>query len=128
MNQADTSAWVVLPGIGARLSSRIVAYREKLGGFYSIDQVGETFALPDSTFRKIKPQLTFSNTSIKQININTATADEMKVHPYIRYVIANAIIQYRVQHGNFSTVAELKNIMVITEEQFNKMVPYLMVN
>ena len=32
-----------------------------------------------------------SNATVKKFNINTATVDEMKTHPYIRYNIANAI-------------------------------------
>ena len=57
INLADTSDFINLPGIGSKLSQRIIAFRNKLGGFYSIDQVGETYLLPDSTFQKIKPGL-----------------------------------------------------------------------
>ena len=54
INSADTSAFIALPGIGSKLAARIINFRDKLGGFYSIDQVRETFGLPDSTFQKIK--------------------------------------------------------------------------
>ena len=57
INVADTTAFIALPGIGSKLAARIVNFREKLGGFYSIEQVGETFGLPDSTFQKIKQYL-----------------------------------------------------------------------
>ena len=101
INTADTSAFISLPGIGSKLAARIVNFRDKLGGFYSIDQVGETFGLPDSTFQKIKQYLKLENTSIKKININTATVDELKAHPYIKYSVANPIIAYRNEHGPF---------------------------
>ncbi len=127
VNDADTTAFIALPGIGSKLANRIVTFRNKLGGFYKIDQVAETFALPDSTYQKIKPRLTISNTVTKQININTATLDELKAHPYLRYNIANAIIQYRNQHGNFNTVADIKKIMLVTDEVYNKVMPYLTV-
>ena len=55
INQADYTDWSRLPGIGAKLASRIVHFREKLGGFYRIDQVDETFGLPDSGFQKLNP-------------------------------------------------------------------------
>jgi competence protein ComEA len=128
INTADTTVFIALPGIGSKLSQRIVTFREKLGGFHSIEQVGETFGLPDSTFQKIKLRLIVSNPVVKQLNINTATLDELKSHPYIRYAIANAIVQYRVQHGNFSSLPDLKKIMTITEEVFTKAVPYLKIN
>ena len=125
VNTADTSAFISLPGIGSKLSQRIIAFRNKLGGFYSIDQVGETYLLPDSTFQKIKSRLVLNNHSVKQININTASIDEMKVHPYLRYMLANTIFQYRQQHGNYISVEDLKKIATITEETFNKIAPYL---
>lgn len=125
INTADTSAFIALPGIGSKLANRIVSFREKLGGFYSVDQVAETFALPDSTFQKIKQWLTIKGGAIKQININKASVDEMKTHPYLRYNLANAIVQYRVQHGNFTSIDELKKIILITDEVFAKASPYL---
>jgi competence protein ComEA len=125
VNNTDTTAYIALPGIGSKLAQRIITFREKLGGFYKIEQVGETFGLPDSTFQKIKPRLSINDKTIKQFNINTATVDEMKPHPYIRYNIANAIVQYRTQHGNFSSVADIKKIMIIDEVLFAKISPYL---
>jgi len=125
VNNADTSAFIALPGIGSKLAARIIAFREKLGGFYKAEQVAETYGLPDSTFQKIKSRLVIENSSVKKLNINTTTVDELKVHPYLRYNIANAIVQYRTQHGSFSSVSDLKNIMLITEEIYNKAAPYL---
>jgi competence protein ComEA len=127
INVADTAAFISLPGIGSKLSQRIIAFRNKLGGFYSIEQVGETYLLPDSTFQKIKTRLLTGNTPVKQININTASIEEMKSHPYLRYNLANAIFQYRQQHGSFKSVEEIKKIMLVTEEIFNKVQPYLTV-
>jgi competence protein ComEA len=128
INTADTTAFIALPGIGSKLAQRIVTFRDKLGGFYTIEQVGETFGLPDSVFQKIKPRLSLNNAAVKQININTATVDELKAHPYLRYAVGNAIVQYRSQHGNFDSVNDLKKIAAITGDIFSKSFPYLKVN
>jgi competence protein ComEA len=88
----------------------------------------ETYGLPDSTFQKIRTKLVLAKPAVKQIDINTATVDEMKSHPYIRYNLANAFMQYRTQHGNFSSVADIKKIMIITDDIFNKVSPYLTIN
>ncbi|MBU9937559.1 MAG: helix-hairpin-helix domain-containing protein [Ferruginibacter sp.] len=125
INTADTSEFIALPGIGSKLAGRIVAFRDKLGGFYKVEQVAETYALPDSAFQKIKGKLVISNSTVKQLNINTATMEELKLHPYIRYNIANAIVQYRNQHGSFTAVSDLKNILIITAGVYDKMEPYL---
>jgi competence protein ComEA len=125
INLADTTAFIALPGIGNKLAARIVNFRDKLGGFYSVAQVGETFGLPDSTFQKIKQYLKLENTSIRKININTATVDELKVHPYIKWSLANPIVAYRNEHGPFSKVEDIKKVMAVTEEVYNKIAPYL---
>ena len=125
VNNADTTAFISLPGIGSKLALRIVTFREKLGGFYSIEQVGETYGLPDSTFQKIKQWLKLDYASVKKININTATIDEMKAHPYIKYNLANPIVAYRNEHGSFSKIEDIKKVMVVTDEIYKKIEPYL---
>lgn len=125
INTADTTAFIALPGIGSKLASRIVNFRVKLGGFYSIDQIGETYGLPDSTFRKIKPYLEIKDLTLRKININTATIDELKSHPYITYSIVNPIIAYRNEHGPFSSIEDIKKIPTVTDEIFLKIAPYL---
>lgn len=127
INRADTTALLPLPGIGSKLAARILNFRDKLGGFYSVSQVGETFGLPDSTFQKMKPFLKADAGAVKKININTATVDELKAHPYIRWAIANPIVAYRNEHGPFASVADLKKIMAVTEPVYSKLEPYLTV-
>ncbi len=127
INDSDTTAWIQLPGIGNRLASRIISFREKLGGFCGIEQVGETYGLPDSVFQKIKPYLLKGATELRKININTATWEQLKDHPYIRSAIASAIINYRKEHGVFNEPAELKKIMAVTDELFKKISPYISV-
>jgi competence protein ComEA len=125
INSADTTAFIRLPGIGSKLASRIVLFREKLGGFYSVDQVAETFGLKDSVFQQIKPLLMPDLSAIRKININTAGLDLLKNHPYIKFTIANAMVQYRTQHGDFKSLTDLKRIVAISEDLYRKLEPYL---
>jgi competence ComEA-like helix-hairpin-helix protein len=128
INTSDTLAFISLPGIGSKLAARIVNFREKLGGFYSVEQIGETYGLPDSTFQKIKQYLKLENSSVRKININTVTVDELKAHPYIKYSIANPIVAYRNEHGPFSKPEDLKKVMAVTEDVYKKISPYLTVH
>ncbi|MBY0480553.1 MAG: helix-hairpin-helix domain-containing protein [Chitinophagaceae bacterium] len=57
INQAGIAEWEALPGIGKALAARIIKFRNKLGGFTSIDQLGKTYGLSDSVFRAIQPYL-----------------------------------------------------------------------
>jgi competence protein ComEA len=127
INQADTTAFISLPGIGSKLATRIVNFRNKLGGFYSVEQVGETFGLPDSTFQLIKPRLQCAPLAVQKININTADANTLKQHPYIRWNVANAIVQYRQQHGVFSSREQLQQIVLVTPELYQKIEQYIAV-
>lgn len=128
INTADTATFASLPGIGPAFSRRIINFRNRLGGFYSIDQIAETYGLPDSTFQKIKSKLFLKDPEVKKINVNTATIEELIAHPYIRYKIANLIIQYRKQHGSFTTISDLKNLMPIDDALLIKLGHYLNVN
>ena len=126
INAADTAMWKALPGIGEKLSARIVNFREKLGGFHSIEQIAETYALPDSTFQKIKPQLQLDNLALRKININTATADELSKHPYINFKQAKFIVNFRQQHGNFTQADVLLQTPELFDQSwYSKTSPYL---
>lgn len=127
INQADTTAFKSLPGIGSKLSARIVHFREKLGGFYSIAQVAETFGLHDSVFQKIKSRLNCQPVSIKTININIADQESLASHPYIGRALARTIAAYRKQHGPFSSVEGIRSIMMLSDEVYKKLTPYLVV-
>jgi len=128
INTADTTAFISLPGIGSKLATRIVNFRQKLGGFHSVAQLGETYGIPDSTFQKIKPRLACTNPALKTIDINTADVNQLRSHPYLKWNIANAIVAFRQQHGNYTSVEDIKKIDIITEELFAKIAPYLVVN
>ena len=124
INSADSLEWMALPGIGNKLATRIIAFREKLGGFFSTEQISEIYGLKDSVFQNIRSYLKISG-SVKKININSITRDELKTHPYFKWNLANAIIEYRNQHGNFKSLEELKNISLVDEGTFKKIVNYL---
>lgn len=125
INTADTSAFIRLPGIGSKLAQRIVHFREKLGGFYSVEQIGETYGLPDSTFQKIKRLLQTDANQVRKININTATKEELKNHPYIKWTVANALVEYRNQHGAYAGPEDVKKVALIDEHTLARLLPYL---
>ena len=127
INAGDSAAFDALPGIGGGYSRRIINFRNRLGGFYKIEQIAETFGLPDSVFQKIKPLLKISGNDVKKLNVNTAKEEELKAHPYIRWQLAKVITEYKKQHGDFKTLQDLKKIMTIDEETYNKISPYLII-
>ena len=95
LNSADTTRLKQLRGIGSGYAKMIVAYREKLGGFYKTEQLLEVYKFPDETYQKIKHQLKVDTTLIKKISVNTVTVKELKSHPYISYYQALSIVENR---------------------------------
>jgi competence protein ComEA len=125
INTADSTAWEALPGVGPVLAARIIRFRDKLGGFYTIEQVAETYGLPDSTFKKIQPSLRADNVSLKKVDINKMDEQSLAQHPYIRYKLARLITRYRSVHGPFSQPEALKNIPLVDDSIYRKLEPYI---
>ena len=110
VNKSSAEDFQKLRGIGPSFAKRIVKYRDALGGFAKLEQLGEVYGLPDSTFLKISPYLTCSRPNLQKLNINTATAEELKSHPYLRWRHANAIVNYRERNGDFTKVEMLRTL------------------
>jgi competence protein ComEA len=123
INTAKIEEWKSLPGIGDVLSARIIKFRESIGGFSSIGQVAKTYGLRDSTFQLILPYLKLAAPVVNKININTAHENELLECAGITKDIAQAIVIYRKQKGKFQSVEDLKKIVFITEDMFQKMAP-----
>jgi len=124
INKASAEEWQRLRGIGEKTAGRIVAYREKLGGFAAVEQVGETFGLPDSTFQHIKPQLSFSPI-FKPLAVNAAGIDELDAHPYLSRKEATAIAAYRANHGDYKNFEDVKKVKALSSKTLEKIKPYL---
>ena len=125
VNRADSMDWLSLPMIGPTLSGRIVAFREKLGGFYSIEQLREVYGMSDSVFLIIINRLRISAGPYRMVSVNQASEEELKKHPYIRFLLARAIFRYREQHGRFNRPEDLLKIKLIKSEVFDKLAPYI---
>lgn len=125
VNTADSAAWEALPGIGPTLAARILRFREKLGGFYSIAQVAETYGLADSTFKKIQASLRLDSGSLKKLYINQMDEKSLGQHPYVRYKLARLIVQYRSNHGPFSRPEDLYNIPLVNDSIYRKLEKYI---
>ncbi|KGE13589.1 ComEA family DNA-binding protein [Sphingobacterium deserti] len=128
INEGDSAAFVALRGIGPVLSSRIIKYRNSLGGFHSIEQLAEVYGLPAETFEKIQGQLLLTANSIKQLSVNTATEAELAAHPYIGKRHATRIVRYRSQHGSFTSLQDLTHIYTLDSIFLRKIEPYLKFN
>lgn len=58
LNTATQDQLDTLPGIGPAIAKRIIEYRDSIGSFTAIDQITQVSGIGESTFAKIKEQIT----------------------------------------------------------------------
>ena len=128
INEASLSDWESLPGIGPVLANRIIHYRDKLGGFSSVEQLKKTYGITDSVFQMILPNISMSH-SIKQAepllaDINKADETTL-IKSGIPETIAKAIVLYRKQYGQYQQMSDLKKIVFINDAVYQQIIPKL---
>lgn len=111
INRSGLEEWMALPAIGEKRARQILKFRDALGGFLSVEQVAETFQLPDSVYQVIKPHLVMEFKGIKTLNINSASVEDLDKHPYISTKQANLIVNYRSHHGPYKQVDALADMV-----------------
>ncbi len=127
LNTADSAALVAVPGIGPAFARGILKYREKLGGYHSLDQLTEVYVLKDKpdAVAKLKDRLVLDTLMVRRLPVNSATTEELAAHPYLGWKVAKALIAYRGQHGAFRNVADIKGCVLVNDSLFRKLAPYL---
>ncbi len=127
LNNASEEDLQNLPEIGVAYSKRIITYREKLGGFVSIEQLHEVYGITDELYNKIVKNIEVGNGKIKTININTADFKTLISHPYIDKEMTLAILNYREFAVEIKSIDELVKQKALTKEQFSKISKYISV-
>jgi len=122
INTATAEDWKSLPGIGEVLANRIVKFRERLGGFSELALVKKTYGISDSVFRVISPYLRADAATIPKIDLNNASAYDLRVKADIPDGIAKAIIMYRQQNGPYQSIYDLKKVGFIADSLWEKLI------
>ncbi|MBO7625780.1 MAG: helix-hairpin-helix domain-containing protein [Bacteroidales bacterium] len=126
LNRADTLLLRTIPGIGARTAKGIVAYRERLGGFYDFSQLLEIRIIDSARWRQVLPYLTLDTTgTLRKLRINQANVSELVKHPYIDYYLAKTIVVCRENKGRFRSLEEVRSATRVYPELFERLKPYM---
>lgn len=125
LNTADSVSLLSLPGIGPVFAKRIIAYRNKLGGFFSSEQLKEVFGMDSLKLIAIRDKIALDPSGIRKINVNSAGKEQLESHPYIGYKLGKRIVAFREQHGPFQTISELKSLEGIEPSKLDKFLPYI---
>ncbi|MGK0638025.1 helix-hairpin-helix domain-containing protein [Schleiferia thermophila] len=125
INSADSATLVSIRGIGPTLAHRIIRYRNSLGGFVREEQLLEVYGIDSSRFEWIKPQISLDTSLIRKININTASEEQLIVHPYISPGLAREIVAFRKNFRLFQSVFEIEKLNLAKNKDLSKLYPYL---
>lgn len=125
LNMADTIDFDAVPGIGWKTASRIVRYRDALGGFIDPNQLYEVFAIDSLAVFSMDDFFVAKNFVPSRINLNTALLEELEGHPYLSRIQARAILLYRFQHGTIRDSTELRKVRMLDEKTRKKLAPYV---
>ena len=121
VNTADTALLMRIPGIGPYFAQRIVGYRNRLGGFHSVEQIYEIENLPEN----LGVWLCVGDEPCRKIHVNRASLKELRDHPYIGYYRARAIVDLRKSDGRVRNLRQLSFLDVFSEEDVKRLEPYL---
>jgi len=124
LNSADSSVLLTVRGIGPAFASRIIRFRDRLGGFNKLEQLKEVYGIDSLKFSLLQGQFSLNARLIHKIDPNIVEFEQFKKHPYLTFKQMNAIIQYRKQHGNFHSIEDLKKVAILNEEIIRKIEPY----
>lgn len=121
LNKADTSILKRIPGIGSTLARMIVVYRQRLGGFYDVSQLQE---VPHVRV-ELNKWFVVTPAGLHKIQVNSASLDKLRSHPYMDFYKAKAIMEYRRKRGKIKGLSQLSMFEKFTEKDLKRLSPYL---
>lgn len=127
LNVADTFDLQEIRGIGPVYARRIVAHREKLGGFVQVEQLREVWGIDSLTYARMLPSVYIASPVLRKINLNQADIKTLRNHPYLDYYQAKEIYLHRMRHGDFRSVDEVRDVNLMDAGTFARVAPYLCV-
>jgi hypothetical protein len=94
LNLADSAAFDALPGIGGWFASKMIEYRNKLGGYTCIEQLMEIYRFDQDKFDALSDLICVETPFCYPLW--SLPADSLRLHPHIRnYETAKAIVLFR---------------------------------
>lgn len=140
-NSLNEEGWMNL-GFSSKQVKTIFKYKNSLGGnFTSLDQIKSCFVISEEKFNEIKPFIILgsddriqketsytqhrASNKLKKFNPNTYSKEEW-IGIGFSDKQAAIILKYKKSlGGKFSSLEQIKNCFVISEEKFNEIKPFM---
>lgn len=129
LNKAKAEDLQKVNGIGEVLSTRIINYRNKIGGFIDDIQLKDIYGLNYETRDKLTAEFTVKEKpDVEIIDINEAELLELSEIPYIGYELAREIIDYRLLNEKIDNFEELTKIDDFPSDKIDRIQLYLSID
>lgn len=117
LNLADSAAFDNLPGIGPYFASRMVRYRDELGGYSCAEQLLEIYNFGEDRLQRIRPLIFCSPP--EPFRLWQMDENGLRRHPHIRnYRTATAIVLFRENTpADCLSVPALQRAGILSQEQ-----------
>jgi competence protein ComEA len=125
LNTADTTSLMQIKGIGRGYARAIVRFRALAGGYVDKQQLLELPHMTEEKYKSIESFFSVDKSLVQQINVNIASVDRLKAHPYLNFYQAKALYELRRKKGKLRNIEELKQIEEFDHQTINKIQPYL---
>jgi competence protein ComEA len=121
LNSADTSDLKQIRGIGSWMAKKITEHRNKLGGFYDVEQLLDIYRMTPEKLDTLKKHFTVDQGLLIKRDINKMTEQELSAFPYLNLTQSKALIAYRDKHGPFKRIEDVGKCVAIDEQTLNKL-------
>ena len=111
LNTVDSTTLVELPQIGGYTASRIIAFRDKLGGFIDKEQLRDVKGMDSARFNAIQPYILIGEAELRKIDVNRADFKTLVGHPYLNYEQVKRIFNQREKRGMIKNWAQLQSLI-----------------
>lgn len=130
-NQATVDDWLRLPGLSIHQARSLVELSRIGVKFYCIEDIAAALSIPAPRLEPLKLILDFSYyddealSNPTQINLNTATVENLVKIPFIDASLAEAIVENRLSGGVYRNLVDFQQRLNISGEAIAQLMYYL---
>ena len=123
LNSADSTALVSIRGIGPYYASKILRYREQLGGFHATRQLKEMKFQYLNNIDSLLPHFSVNPALIRKKELDTMSFKSVLHHPYLVYEDVQLIFNAKRKYGKINySILESQEVLPLFK--LKKIKPY----
>ncbi len=123
LNGAETLQLEERSGVGPKRASIIINYKKALGGYHSLDQIDELYAIPQEVKDNIKKRVSVDPSSVRRLSLSNDEFKAFLKHPYLDYFTTKLILNASDRKG--FKIEDLQALPELSDSLYKKIRPYL---